>query len=132
MDTIQESNTGGGSEQWISPTGYEDPQGVWTGTWVNLFASLNVGWNNATVSSYLTSSTFTIRFVGETETGDTTQDYWTIDANTNTQLDLTCFLETPFYCTLYPEVVKQFPSHSGCQQCHIGDDKIPKYSSKLV
>jgi hypothetical protein len=54
---------------------------VWTGSaWQNLFASLNVGWNNATVSSYLTSSTFTIRFIGATETGDATQDYWTIDA----------------------------------------------------
>jgi len=54
---------------------------VWTGSgWDNLFSSLNVGWNNATVSSYLTGSTFTIRFVGATETGDSTQDYWTIDA----------------------------------------------------
>jgi hypothetical protein len=54
---------------------------VWTGSaWQNLFSSLNVGWNNVTVSSHLTSSTFTIRFKGATETGDTTQDYWTIDA----------------------------------------------------
>jgi hypothetical protein len=29
MDTLQESNTGGGSGIWISPTGYEDPEGVW-------------------------------------------------------------------------------------------------------
>ena len=54
---------------------------VWTGSaWETVFANLNVGWNNATVSSYLTSSAFTIRFVGATETGDTTQDYWTVDA----------------------------------------------------
>jgi hypothetical protein len=54
---------------------------VWTGSaWETVISSLNVGWNNVTVSSYLTSSTFTIRFIGETETGDTTQDYWTIDA----------------------------------------------------
>ena len=54
---------------------------VWTGSeWDNLFTGLNVGWNNATVSSYLSSSTFTIRFVGTTETGDNIQDYWTIDA----------------------------------------------------
>ena len=44
------------------------------------FATLTIGWNNATVSSYLTSPEFTIRFLGETETGDSTQDYWTIDA----------------------------------------------------
>ena len=54
---------------------------VWTGSgWTNLFSGLNVGWNNVTVSSYLTSPIFTIRFIGATETGDTTQDYWTIDA----------------------------------------------------
>jgi len=55
---------------------------VWTGSgWDTLIPTLNVGdWTNVTVSSYLTSEEFTIRFVGTTETGDTTQDYWTIDA----------------------------------------------------
>ena len=54
---------------------------VWTGlTWEELIANLNVGWNNVTVTSYLTSSEFTIRFVGTTELGDSTQDYWTVDA----------------------------------------------------
>ena len=54
---------------------------VWTGSaWDTVISALEVGWNNVTVSSYLTSETFTIRFVGTTETGDTTQDYWTIDA----------------------------------------------------
>ncbi|MCW4016344.1 MAG: hypothetical protein NWF06_08240 [Candidatus Bathyarchaeota archaeon] len=54
---------------------------VWTGSaWVNLFEDLDVGWNNITISSYLTSPEFTIRFTGTTETGDTTQDYWAIDA----------------------------------------------------
>ena len=55
---------------------------VWNETsssWDSL-ATLAVGWNNVTVSSYLTSEEFTIRFVGETETGDSTQDYWTVDA----------------------------------------------------
>jgi hypothetical protein len=52
---------------------------VWTGSSWDSFTTLSVGWNNATVSSYLTSSTFTIRFIGETETDDSTQDYWTID-----------------------------------------------------
>jgi len=54
---------------------------VWNGSgWENLFTDLNSGWNNVSVSSYLNSSTFTIRFKGGTETGDTTQDSWNIDA----------------------------------------------------
>jgi hypothetical protein len=53
---------------------------VWNGSSWDALTTLNVGWNNATISSYLTSPTFTIRFIGETETGDTAQDYWTIDA----------------------------------------------------
>lgn len=54
---------------------------VWAGsTWQNLFTDLSNGWNNVSVSSYLTSSTFTIRFKGGTETLDSTQDTWNIDA----------------------------------------------------
>ena len=54
---------------------------VWTGSgWDTLIPTLTVGdWTNVTVSSYLTSEEFTIRFVGANETGDITQDYWTID-----------------------------------------------------
>ena len=53
---------------------------VWTGVvWQNLFADLNVGWNNVTISSYLSASTFTIRFKGNIETNDSVQDYWEID-----------------------------------------------------
>jgi hypothetical protein len=37
-------------------------------------------WNNASVSTYLTSSTFTIRFKGGNETNDTVQHSWNIDA----------------------------------------------------
>jgi hypothetical protein len=54
---------------------------VWTGSaWQNLFTYLSSGWNNISVSSYLNSSTFTIRFKGNNETGDNTQDSWSIDA----------------------------------------------------
>jgi hypothetical protein len=54
---------------------------VWNGlSWQNVIANLNAGWNNVTVSAYLTSSTFTIRFKGASETADTTQDNWEIDA----------------------------------------------------
>jgi hypothetical protein len=55
---------------------------VWNGSeWINLLTDLNASsWNNVSVSSYLTSSNFTIRFKGGNETGDTTQDSWNIDA----------------------------------------------------
>jgi hypothetical protein len=54
---------------------------VWTGaSWQNVIPNLNNGWNNYTVSSYLTSSTFTIRFKGSNETADSIQDSWDIDA----------------------------------------------------
>ena len=53
---------------------------VWNGTaWQNLFTDLTNGWNNISVSPYLTSSTLTIRFKGGTETGDATQDKWNMD-----------------------------------------------------
>jgi len=70
---------------------------AWNGTgWENLFTDLNSGWNNVSVTSYLNSSTFTIRFKGGNETGDTTQNTWNIDATlihvwgggTNYELDL--------------------------------------------
>ncbi|MEM2248756.1 MAG: hypothetical protein QXJ46_04485 [Candidatus Bathyarchaeia archaeon] len=54
---------------------------AWTGSsWVSL-GNLNFPnqWNNFSVSPYLTSSTFTIRFLGGTEVGDTIQDRWEID-----------------------------------------------------
>ena len=48
---------------------------AWNGSaWKNVFTDLSSGWNNKSVSSYLTSSNFTIRFKGDTETGDTDQD----------------------------------------------------------
>jgi len=54
---------------------------VWTGSsWVNVIGSLSASqWNNVSVSTYLTSSTFTIRFIGATESGDTSQSSWQID-----------------------------------------------------
>jgi len=48
--------------------------------WDNLFTNLTANsWNNISVSDYLTSVTFTIRFKGGTETGDANQDSWNID-----------------------------------------------------
>jgi len=54
---------------------------VWTGSvWQNLFTDLTSGWNNISVTDYLVASTFTIRFKGGMETGDTSQDSWQIDS----------------------------------------------------
>ena len=52
----------------------------YSSAWINLLTDLSAGWNNVTISSYLDSSTFTIRFKGGNETIDTTQDSWEIDA----------------------------------------------------
>ena len=53
---------------------------VWTGSaWQNVFAQLINGWNNATITPYLTSSSLTIRYKGSNETNDSTQDSWNID-----------------------------------------------------
>ena len=67
---------------YAGPLGSEELRvDYWNGLdWENLFTDLNSGWNNVSVSSYLTSSTFTIRFKGGMETDDTTQDSWAIDA----------------------------------------------------
>jgi hypothetical protein len=57
---------------------------VWTGSaWATLMTLGSVdsnAWKNASVSSYLTSSNFTIRFKGGNETNDTAQSSWNIDA----------------------------------------------------
>ena len=49
------------------------------GGWATVFADLQPGWNNADVSAYLTSSTFTIRFRGGVAVGDTVQESWAVD-----------------------------------------------------
>jgi len=54
---------------------------VWNGaSWTNIIASLSASqWNNVSIGTYLTSETITFRFLGETETGDTSQSTWQID-----------------------------------------------------
>jgi hypothetical protein len=66
---------------YIAPASENLKVDVWSGaSWENVIASLNSGWNNVSVSAYLVSSTFTIRFKGTSETADATQDTWEIDA----------------------------------------------------
>jgi hypothetical protein len=53
---------------------------VWSeGTWNTLIPALSSGWNNASITPYLNSSTFTIRFKGTLESGDTYRNTWQID-----------------------------------------------------
>lgn len=50
------------------------------GSWYNLIADLSASsWNNVSITSYLTSDTFTIRFKGDVETGDSSESTWSID-----------------------------------------------------
>ncbi|MFX1519738.1 MAG: hypothetical protein ACFFCD_07450 [Promethearchaeota archaeon] len=55
---------------------------VWDGSqWQEVFSDLSENaWNNVSVSSYLISNTFTIRYRGGSETSDNIQDSWQIDA----------------------------------------------------
>jgi hypothetical protein len=54
---------------------------VWNGSsWVNVIADLNQSsWNNLTITSYLTSADFTMRFTDGTQSSDSNQDTWQID-----------------------------------------------------
>jgi len=50
-------------------------------SWSTVISSLNANsWNNVSVTTYLTGSTFTIRFLDGTQTGDSVQNSWQIDA----------------------------------------------------
>jgi hypothetical protein len=53
-----------------------------TGLWVNVatLSGLVNDWKNVSISSYLTSSAFTIRFRGSSEGSDSVQDSWQIDS----------------------------------------------------
>ena len=53
---------------------------VWNGaSWVTIIPQLKSGWNSVDISSYLSSSTFKIRFRDTMQTGDIIQDIWEID-----------------------------------------------------
>ncbi|UCE29794.1 MAG: hypothetical protein JSV85_03525 [Candidatus Bathyarchaeota archaeon] len=87
-DTGPDNNDGSGSGSYsfssdvpFDPVPAENIRvDVWNGTaWQNLWVDLSSGWNNKSVTAYLTTSNFTIRFKGN-ETSDTFQDSWSIDA----------------------------------------------------
>ncbi|MCW4005167.1 MAG: hypothetical protein NWF04_01005 [Candidatus Bathyarchaeota archaeon] len=55
---------------------------VWDGkNWETLFEDLSTGWNNVSISSYLTSKTLTLRLLAGLESEDTSQSSWEIDAS---------------------------------------------------
>jgi hypothetical protein len=49
--------------------------------WQTLGNLVSDSWNNFTITPYLTSSNFTVRFKGASETSDSTIDAWNIDAS---------------------------------------------------
>jgi hypothetical protein len=53
---------------------------VWNGAgWTNIISSLSASqWNNVSIGTYLTGTTITFRFLGGTETGDTSPSSWQI------------------------------------------------------
>ena len=54
---------------------------AWDGSsWQNVIPNLGLGWNNVSVSTYLVSPTFTIRFKGSAESNDISQSSWGVDA----------------------------------------------------
>jgi len=97
-DVGPDNNDGSGSGSYSFSTDVPFPENVrvdvWNATsWQNLFTDLTNGWNNVSVSSYLTSSNFTIRFKGGNESGDGVQDSWNIDV---TLLHTWTFVETTY------------------------------------
>ena len=55
---------------------------VWAGSdWTNIATLTANSWKNISIGTWLTSATFTIRFRGDFEVGDTTQSSWEIDCS---------------------------------------------------
>jgi hypothetical protein len=53
---------------------------VWYGnSWINILTDLSTGWNNVSITSYLDSSNFTIRFRDGVNSSDVSRDAWEID-----------------------------------------------------
>ncbi|NWG11218.1 hypothetical protein HXY33_05670 [Candidatus Bathyarchaeota archaeon] len=83
-DVGPNNNDGSGSGSYSFSADSAFPEKIrvdlWNGSsWQNLFTDLVNGWNNVSVSTYLNSSTFTIRFKGSIESSDAVQDSWKID-----------------------------------------------------
>jgi len=53
---------------------------VSTSDWHFLYNLTMNSWNNVSVADWLNNENFTVRFLGGTESGDASQNYWNIDA----------------------------------------------------
>jgi hypothetical protein len=66
-------------------------------SWFTIIASLSASqWNNISVTPYLTSAIFTIRFLDGTTTSDTSQGTWQIDACVLHTWEMWASVKTPY------------------------------------
>jgi len=94
---------------------------VWNGVWTNVISGLSAGWNNVSVSSYLTSSNFEIRFVDTLQSGDTSQSSWQVEGvllhtwsvGTNYQVDFEYQWTAAVFNMVNEQVCIYVTSHSG-------------------
>jgi len=88
-------------------------------SWTSLGSITSIGWNNFSATG-LTSGTYTIRLLGASESGDTTQDIWTIDCiflntynTTNYRIDLEYQWTNAHFNEQGETVCMYFASHTG-------------------
>ena len=76
-----------GTEVAIKTGSYSGTEQLWidfwnsSSQWQTLGYLASDSWNNFTIGPYLWSSDFTVRFKGDSETGDAVKDTWQIDAS---------------------------------------------------
>jgi len=90
-------------------------------TWTSLGTITTTGWKNVTATG-LTSNTYTIQLIGATESGDTSQDSWSIDCiflNTYNASNYQIDFEYQWTAALYKRPNKQVclyvASHTGTE-----------------
>ena len=90
--------------------------------WTNVISALTASaWNNVSVHSYLTSSTFIMRFIDVTQTSDPTQTTWQIDAvllhtytnTTNYRLEIEEQFTNASYTRTYRELCIKMGTYTG-------------------
>jgi len=88
-------------------------------SWTALGTITSTGWNNFTATG-LTSGTYTVRLLGASESGDTTQDIWTIDCiflntynTSNFRIDLEYQWTNAHFSEQGATICMYFASHTG-------------------
>jgi hypothetical protein len=100
---------------------------VWNGAWTNVISDLSAGWNNVSVSSYLTSSNFEIRFVDTTQSGDTSQSSWQVEGvllhtwsvATNYQIDFEYQWTGAYFNSQSETLCMYIGSHTGSETLNV-------------